>query len=70
MENKNNYSDLVSLAEWAKEHDISPDNARQRALRGTLPAFKLGRNWFIERTVPKTDSRIKSGKYINHRKKR
>lgn len=59
----------IPLKEWAVKCGVNPDNARQRANRGTLPAEKIGRDWFIYEDVPNTDSRIKSGKYTDWRKK-
>lgn len=55
---------LKPLGEWAKEHGISPVTARKKAQRGTLSAFKIGRNYVIDENVPNVDKRIKSGKYI------
>lgn len=60
---------LIPLKEWAEQVGINPDNARQKANRGTLPSVKIGRDWFIEETTPNTDSRIKSGNYKNWRNK-
>ena len=59
---------LITLKQWAQRENISPATARQRAIRGTLPAVKMGRDWFIEETTPNTDNRIKDGKFINWRK--
>lgn len=59
----------ISLSEWAKRHNISLSTAREKASKGTLPAEKIGRNWVIDEDVPNIDHRIKSGKYINWRKK-
>lgn len=51
---------LISIAEYAAKHDKHPDNIRQRILRGTLPAVKIGRNWCIDSETPLTDKRTKS----------
>lgn len=59
----------IPLVEWAKINNISPATARQKAIRGTIPAVKQGRDWFIYEDVPNTDNRIKSGKYVGWRKK-
>lgn len=41
---------LIPLKEWAIMNGIAPDNARQRANRGTLKtAKKVGRDWVIDR---------------------
>ena len=60
---------MIPLKQWAEQVGLNPDNARQKASRGTLPAVKIGRDWFIEEDTPNTDGRIKDGKYINWRKK-
>ena len=60
---------LITLKEWALREGISPATARQRAIRGTLPAVKVGRDWLIEEDTPNTDGRIKSGKYKDWRNK-
>lgn len=59
---------LIPLKQWAEAVGIDPATARQKAGRGTLPAVKMGRDWFIEETTPNTDNRIKDGKFINWRK--
>lgn len=53
-------SNLISLGEWAKSKGISPDTARQNALRGKYDtAKKIGRNWVIEKNEPNIDHRKK-----------
>ena len=49
--------EIISLPEWAKLVGIDPATARQKALRGTIPAFKIGRNWVIDKNTPNTDKR-------------
>lgn len=61
---------LITLKQWAQREGISPATARQRAIRGTLPAVKMGRDWFIEESTPNTDNRIKNGKYVDWRNKK
>ena len=39
---------LITLKQWAQRENINPATARQKALRGTIPAVKMGRDWFIE----------------------
>lgn len=52
---------LISLGEWAKKNGITPDTARQNALRGKYKtARKIGRNWVIDENEPNTDNRKKS----------
>ena len=41
----------IPLAEWARKNGVNPDNARQRATRGTLPAEKVGGIWMINEFV-------------------
>lgn len=61
---------LISLVEWAKKNGITDSAARQKAISGTIPAQKIGRNWVIDDSIPNTDNRIKSGKYIGLERKR
>lgn len=61
---------LIPIAQWAEKVGIAPVTARQKAVRGTIPAKKMGRDWFIEADIPNTDSRIKSGDFKNWRKNR
>lgn len=42
----------IPLAEWARKNGINPANARQRALRGNLPAHKVGNVWLINELTP------------------
>lgn len=60
---------LIPLSNWADLNGIANSTARQRAARGTIPAVKVGRDWFIDENAKNIDTRIKSGKYINFRKK-
>lgn len=47
----------IPLAEWARIHNVDPVNARQRALRGTLPAHKVGNTWMINEHTENKDAR-------------
>ncbi len=38
---------LWTLRELAAVVGVRPDSLRQRIARGTLPAVKLGRDWFV-----------------------
>lgn len=60
---------MITLKQWAEREGLAPATARQKVLRGMLPAVKIGRDWFIDEDVPNTDGRIKHGKYIDWRKK-
>lgn len=56
--------ELISLAEYAKLNNISPDTVRQRALRGVYQtARKIGRNWVIDKNEVHVDHRIRTGQY-------
>lgn len=59
---------LISLVEYAAQHDLDPSTVRKKVLAGNLPAQKIGRNWVIDSDTPYTDLRIKSGKYKDWRK--
>lgn len=48
---------LISLAEWCEKVGIDSSTARHRAINGTLPAVKIGRNWVIEEDVELVDHR-------------
>lgn len=61
---------MITLKEYAARIGKSPANVRQKILRGTLPAQKIGRDWLIEENTPYDDGRLKSGKYKNWRKKK
>ena len=58
---------MMTLKEWAVREGIDPATARQKAIRGTIPAEKIGRDWFIDEKIQNTDARVKSGKYIGFR---
>lgn len=49
---------LISLKEYAEMHGVSPDNVRQKVLRGSFKtAQKIGRNWVIDKDEPYSDLR-------------
>ena len=58
---------LISLKDWAIKNGITPDTARQKALRGNLPAQKIGREWLIEEDTVNIDNRITSQKYASEK---
>ena len=61
---------LITLKEYAGRHGKNPIVVRQKALRGGFTtAQKLGRDWFIDEDEPYEDRRIKTGDYIDWRKK-
>ncbi len=47
----------IPLAEWARINGVDPANARQRAIRGTLPARKVGNIWMINEFQKNNDAR-------------
>ena len=49
---------LIPLKQWAERVGINPASARQKAIRGKLPAVKMGRDWVIEEDTPNTDRQI------------
>lgn len=51
----------IPLKEYAEIHGANPANVRQKILRGTLPAKKIGSEWFIDINTPYTDARRKEG---------
>jgi hypothetical protein len=62
--------ELISLAEYAEMHGVTQNDIKKKCLRGGFAtARKIGRNWVIDKNEPFVDNRIKSGKYINCRKK-
>lgn len=48
----------IPLAEWARRNGITPDSARQKALRGGFEtARKSGRDWLISENEKYRDNR-------------
>lgn len=61
---------LIPISQYAEAHELTANAIRRRCIRGTLPgAVKLGRDWFIPADAPYKDNRIKTGQYIDWRKK-
>ncbi|MCR5667875.1 MAG: hypothetical protein K6G05_02340 [Lachnospiraceae bacterium] len=53
-------SDMIPLRDWAIRNGISPDTARQKALRGVLKtARKVGRDWMISASEINVDHRAR-----------
>ena len=60
----------LSVTEWAKLHKKDPGNVRRLIQQGRLPAEKVGNQWIIPAdALPPADKRIKSGKYVDFRKR-
>ena len=39
---------IVSVSDWAKQNQMSVQSATNKALRGTIPAFRLRGHWMID----------------------
>ena len=39
---------IVSVADWAKNNDINLQSATNKAIRGTIPAFRVRGHWMID----------------------
>ncbi len=39
---------IIPLADWAKEHNLNPQSATNKAIRGTIPAFRMRGHWMID----------------------
>lgn len=48
---------LIPLKQWAENVGINPATARQKAIRGAIPAEKIGRDWYIDDMVKNPDGR-------------
>ena len=48
---------LITLKEWAERRGVKLNTARKRAIAGTLPAIKRGRDWWIEENSEYFDRR-------------
>lgn len=63
--------DLIPLAEYAAAHGLIENTVRRKCIRGNVPgAVKIGRDWFIPSDAEYTDCRIKSGAYVDARKRK
>lgn len=64
-------AELITIVEYAKIHGKEKSSVRYMCARGSLKtARKIGRDWLIDPNELYPDRRIKSGKYINWRKKK
>lgn len=62
---------LISIKEYAEKHSVAQVTVRQSCARGRFKtAQKIGANWVIDSDEPYTDKRVKSGKYVDWRKKK
>lgn len=61
---------LIPLAEYAAKVGKAISTVQQKCQRGTLPgAVKLGRDWFIPADAEYPDGRIRTGLFVDARKK-
>ena len=60
---------LIPIAAYAAWIGLTANAIRRRCIRGTLPGVKMGRDWFIPADTPYTDNRVKTGEYMDWRKK-
>lgn len=66
-----NLEDLIPIAEYAKKIGKATISVSDKCRRGNLPgAIKIGRDWFVPKDAEYPDMRIRSGKYIDSRKKK
>ena len=40
---------IIPVAEWAKNNDVNLQSATNKAMRGTIPAFRMRGHWMIDR---------------------
>ena len=61
---------MIPLIEYAKRMGKDPGNARALARAGRFQTVrKLGRDWFIDENEPWPNNKLKTGRYVNWRKK-
>ena len=65
-----NLEDMIPIAEYAERIGKAVITVADKCRRGALPgAMKIGRDWFVPKDAEYPDYRVKSGKYIDARKK-
>ena len=40
---------IISVADWAKDNEINLQSATNKAIRGTIPAFRMRGHWMIDK---------------------
>lgn len=61
---------MIPLKDYALKHGRNPATFRQKAIRGGFQtAQKIGRDWMIDEDELYIDRRVKSGEYVDWRKK-
>lgn len=62
---------MIPIAEYARKIGKATITVADKCRRGSLPgARKIGRDWFVPADAPYPDLRVKSGKYIDARRKK
>lgn len=46
---------IISVADWAKNNNINLQSATNKAIRGTIPAFRVRRHWMINSEYQKQE---------------
>ena len=65
-----NLENMIPIAEYAAKIGKATITVADKCRRGSLPgAMKVGRDWFVPADAEYPDLRIKSGKFIDARKK-
>lgn len=63
-------NDMIPIAEYAAKIGKAVITVADKCRRGALPgARKIGRDWFVPKDAEYPDYRVKSGKYIDARRK-
>ena len=63
-------TDMIPIAEYAAKIGKATITVADKCRRGNLPgAIKIGRDWFVPKDAEYPDYRIRSGKYIDSRRK-
>ena len=61
---------MIPIAEYASKIGRATITVADKCRRGALPgARKIGRDWFVPADAEYPDYRVKSGKYVNSKKK-
>ena len=64
-------NNMIPIAEYARRIGKAAITVADKCRRGALPgAVKIGRDWFVPADAEYPDLRVKSGKYIDARKKK
>ena len=63
-------SQLISVTDFCLKYKKDPGNVRRMLGKGRIKGYKIGKQWVIDENEPyPNDDRIKSGNYIDYRKK-